>query len=119
MIVLKEVSIVPVPVKEKLRAVVSDLGSQARVASVLGVSRSRVSRWLRTEQPDPDNRRKVEGLEFVLTRLLELYDPENAVEWLLGHNPFLRGARPIDRIAQGRITEVLGAIDAEQALSSA
>jgi hypothetical protein len=109
----------PVPVREKLRAVTRDLGSQARVAEVLGVSRSRVSRWLRTEAPDPENRRKVEGLEFVLARLLQLYTPQNAVMWLLGSNPFLRNWRPIDRIAQGRITEVLGAVDAEQGLSYA
>lgn len=109
----------PVPVREKLKAVARDLGSQARVARVLGVSPSRVSRWLRTEEPDADNRQKVEGLEFILTRLLQLYDPETASEWLLGMNPFLRNWRPIDRIAQGRITEVLRAIDAEQAGSYA
>lgn len=109
----------PVPVREKLRAITQDLGSQARVAEALGVSRSRVSRWLRTEQPDPENRRKLEGLEFVLSRLLQIYHPGTAVDWLLGMNPFLREARPIDHIAGGRITEVLRAIDAEEAGSYA
>lgn len=108
-----------VPVREKLRAITQDLGSQARVAEALGVSRSRVSRWLRTEQPDPENRRKLEGLEFVLSRLLQIYHPDTAVDWLLGMNPFLREARPIDHIAGGRITEVLRAIDAEEAGSYA
>jgi transcriptional regulator with XRE-family HTH domain len=110
---------VTVPVREKLRAITQDLGSQARVAEALGVSRSRVSRWLRTEQPDPENRRKLEGLEFVLSRLLQIYHPDTAVDWLLGMNPFLREARPIDHIAGGRITEVLRAIDAEEAGSYA
>jgi transcriptional regulator with XRE-family HTH domain len=110
---------VPVPVREKLRAITQDLGTQARVAEALGVSRSRVSRWLRTEQPDPENRRKLEGLEFVLSRLLQIYHPDTALDWLLGMNPFLREARPIDHIAGGRITEVLRAIDAEEAGSYA
>ena len=105
----------PVPVREKLKAITHDLGSQARVAEALGVSRSRISRWLRTEQPDPENRRKLEGLEFVLSRLLQVYYPETAVDWLLGMNPFLRDSRPIDLVARGRITEVLSAIDAEEA----
>lgn len=109
----------PVSVREKLRAVTKDLGSQARVAEVLGVSRSRVSRWLRTENPDPENRRKVEGLEFVITRLLQVYLPKTAVDWLLGMNPFLGDWRPIDYIAKGRISEVLRAIDAEESLGYA
>jgi transcriptional regulator with XRE-family HTH domain len=106
---------VPVAVREKLRAVTRDLGSQARVARLLGVSPSRVSRWLRTEEPDPENRRKLEGVEFVLARLLSLYMREAAIDWLQANNPFLRNRRPIDLLAAGRITEVLGAIDADEA----
>lgn len=110
----------PVPVQEKLRAAVSDLGSQARVARVLGVSPSRVSRWLRQgEEPDPENRRKVEGLEFVLARLLSFLHPETAVKWLNGSNPFLNDFRPIDYLARGRLGDVLGAVDAFQAGSFA
>lgn len=109
----------PVPVREKLKAITEDLGSQSRVAEALGVSRSRVSRWLRTEQPDAENRRKLEGLEFVLSRLLQVYRPATAVDWLLGMNPFLNDARPIDFVARGRITEVLQAVDAEEAGSYA
>ena len=56
----------PVATRQRLAAVTKDLGSQARVARLLGVSPSRVSRWLKTEEPDQANRRKLEGLEFVL-----------------------------------------------------
>lgn len=101
----------PVPVRQKLRAVVEDLGSQARVARALGVSPSRVSRWLRTEDPDPDNRRKVEGLEFVLARALSFMQPDGVVAWLNGSEPFLDFHRPIDHLARGRIAEVVGALD--------
>jgi transcriptional regulator with XRE-family HTH domain len=106
---------VPVPVREKLKAIREDLGSQARVARALGVSPSRVSRWLRTEDPDPENRRKVEGLEFVLAYLLSFLHPDAAVAWLHGHNGFLNSFRPIDFLARGRITEVIGAARAFRA----
>src|SRR5687768_15124634 len=95
----------PVPTREKLRAITRDLGSQARVARALGVSPSRVSRWLRTEDPDPENRRKVEGLEFVLARLLSFLHPATAVKWLTGSNPFLNDFQPIEYMARGRVTE--------------
>jgi hypothetical protein len=104
-----------VPVREKLRSITQDLGSQARVAEALGVSRSRVSRWLRTEEPDAENRRKVDGLEFVLARLLSFMHPSTAVKWLNGVNPDLNHFRPMSFLARGRVTEVLQAIDTFQA----
>jgi transcriptional regulator with XRE-family HTH domain len=110
---------VPVPVREKLRAIRDDLGSQARVARALGVSPSRVSRWLKTEDPDPQNRQKVEALEFVLAYLLSFLHPDTAVSWLNGHNPFLNDFRPIDYLARGRVTEVIQAARAERSLAFA
>ncbi|TMK80675.1 MAG: DUF2384 domain-containing protein [Actinobacteria bacterium] len=109
----------PVATRTKLEAVARDLGSQARVARALGVSPSRVSRWLRTEEPDAENRRKLEGTEFILSRLLGLYQRETAISWLQGINPQLGDRRPIDLLAVGRITDVLQAIDADEAESYA
>jgi len=109
----------PVAVRDKVRAVSRDLGGQARLARMLGVSPSRVSRWLRTEQPDPENRRKVEGVEFVLGRLLDIYERDTAVKWLQGFNAHLGNRRPIDMLGAGRVAEVLGAIQAEETLAYA
>jgi transcriptional regulator with XRE-family HTH domain len=107
---------VPVDVKTRLRAVVEDLGSQARVAELLGVSRSRVSRWLRTgEEPDDENRRTLEGLELVMARLYEEYPSEVAIAWLHGFNPHLRDRKPISVLREGRLGDVLGALDADAA----
>jgi len=110
---------VPVAVREKVRAVSKDLGGQAKLARVLGVSPSRVSRWLRTEEPDPENRRKVEGVEYVLSRLLAIYERETAMKWLRGFNAHIGNRRPIDLLAQGRIEDVLAAIQAEEGLAYA
>jgi transcriptional regulator with XRE-family HTH domain len=109
----------PVAVREKVRAVSKDVGGQAKLARMLGVSPSRVSRWLRTEDPDPENRRKVEGVEYVLSRLLAIYERETALKWLQGFNAHIGNRRPIDLLAQGRINEVLRAIQAEEGLSYA
>ena len=109
----------PVAVREKLKAVTDDLGSQARVAALLGVSRSRVSRWLKTEEPDALNRRKLQGVEFLLGRLLDIYSRDTALKWLQGMNAHLSNRRPIDLLADGRIHEVLGALEAEEAGSYA
>jgi uncharacterized protein (DUF2384 family) len=109
----------PVTVREKLRAVTEDLGSQARVARLLGVSPSRVSRWLKTEEPDEANRRKLRGVEFVLARLLDDFDRETALKWLQGVNAHLGNRRPIDLLAAGRATDVVAAIEAEESGSYA
>ncbi|MDQ4006042.1 MAG: helix-turn-helix domain-containing protein [Actinomycetota bacterium] len=103
------------PTREKLRAITKDLGSQARVARALGVSPSRVSRWLKAEDPDPENRVKVEGLEFVLSFLLSFLHPDTAVAWLTGHNGFLNDFQPIQYLARGRVGEVIDAARAFKA----
>lgn len=104
----------PVEVRDKVRAVSRDVGGQAKLGRLIGVSPSRVSRWLRTEDPDPVNRRKVEGVEFVLARLLSMWERETALKWLQGTNAQLGHRRPIELLAAGRVAEVLEAIEAEE-----
>jgi transcriptional regulator with XRE-family HTH domain len=95
----------------KLHRVVADLGGQSAVAAALGVHRSRVSRWLAGERPDPDNLAKLEGLEFVLAQLSRRMSATTARKWLTGVNAELGHRRPVDLILHNRIAEVLGAIE--------
>jgi len=105
----------PVPARERIESLVTDLGSRAEVARALQVDRSQVTRWLdRGQDPGPDNVRKVEGVELALARLLRLYDRDSALRWLEGFNAHLGGRRPIDLLARGRLSEVLDAIDADE-----
>lgn len=97
---------------QRLDALVEDLGSQASVARLLGVSSSQVSRWVRNATPDDANRRKLEGAEFVMTRLLDVYGRETAIKWLHGANAHLGGRPPADLLATGRVAEVLAALEA-------
>jgi len=105
---------VPVASRIKLQALTRDLGTQAGVARLLGVSPSRVSRWLKTEEPDLVNRRKLDGLELILQRLLDLYEQDAALKWLEGFNAHLGNRRPIDLLAMGRVAEVLQAVEAAE-----
>lgn len=105
----------PVAVRERVSALVEDAGNQATVARLLGVDRSRVTRWLTSDQqPDPDNRRTIDALEFVLARLRSRYQAATAFKWLEGVNAHLGGARPIDLLRAGRVAEVIAALEADE-----
>ena len=100
--------------RQKLAALVEDMGSQAQVARALEVDRSRVSRWLADEEPDRDNLLKLEAVEFALSRLQVTYQRSTALKWLYGFNAHLGGARPIDLLNRGRVSDVLRAIEADE-----
>ena len=104
----------PLAPRERVRAVSQDVGGQATLARMIGVSPSRVSRWIATEEPDSANRRKIESVEFVLNRLLDLWERDTVLKWLGGVNAYLGNRRPLDLIAHGRVAEVLEAIEAEE-----
>lgn len=104
-----------VPTTEKVRALSADVGSQRKVAELLGVNPSRVTRWLDGEGIDPINADRVDLLELAFSRLGRLYDADTVTLWLVGLNPHLADRRPIDLIRGGAIHEVLDAIAQEQA----
>src|SRR6266542_3405649 len=102
----------PVATAVKVEALRRDLRSGAAVADLLGVSRSRVTRWLQGAGIDPMNAERVDLLELVWSGLLRVYEPEAAREWLLGANPNLDDRRPIDLVRAGRAEELMRAIRA-------
>lgn len=105
----------PIATAEKITALSRDLGSQRRLAELLGVSPAQVTRWRRGGGIDAANAERVDLFELVLASLLRLYPEEAAEQWLLGLNPHLGDRRPVDLIRAGRAQELLGAIAAERA----
>jgi hypothetical protein len=95
----------------KIQWLVEELGGQSAVAEVLNVHRSRVSRWLAGDEPDPANQAKLDGLEFVVTRLRYHFSVPTARKWLTGINAHLGNRRPVDLVARNRIAEVIAAIE--------
>jgi uncharacterized protein (DUF2384 family) len=106
---------VPVATAEKITALSHDLGSQRRLAELLGVSPAQVTRWRRGGGIDLQNAERVDLLELVVASLLRLYPAEAAEQWLLGLNPHLGDRRPVDLVRAGRAQELLGALAAERA----
>jgi uncharacterized protein (DUF2384 family) len=104
----------PIGVAQKVEALRVDFRSAAKLADMLGVSRSQVTRWLQGAGIDPLNAEKVDLLELVWGNLLRLYEREAALSWLFGINPLLGDRRPIDLIRLGRAEELMRAIRAER-----
>jgi hypothetical protein len=98
-------------IEVKLRRVIEAFGGQSEVARLLHVDRSRISRWLAGEEPDPRNTARLEALEYVLSRLLHTVYLPTARKWLTGINAHLGNRRPIDLLAHDRVSEVLAAIE--------
>jgi uncharacterized protein (DUF2384 family) len=104
----------PVAVAEKVKTLSVDFRSSARLADLLGVSRSQVTRWLRGAGIDPLNAEKVDLLELVWSNVLRIYEQDAALAWLFGVNPLLGDRRPVDLIRQGRTEELMRAVRAER-----
>ena len=109
----------PVAVARKIEALKHDFETSAKLADLLGVNRSQVTRWLRGAGIDPLNAEKVDLLELVWSNLLRLYDRDAALAWLFGINPRLGDRRPIDLVRAGRAEELMRAIRAERSDSFA
>jgi len=104
----------PVAVAQKVKTLSVDFRSSARLADLLGVSRSQVTRWLRGAGMDPLNAEKVDLLELVWSNVLRIYEQDAALAWLFGVNPLLGDRRPVDLIRQGRTEELMRAVRAER-----
>jgi len=103
----------PGELRRRLNWLISALGNN-RLAELLQVSRSQPSRW-RTgaEGLAATNQRAVLDLDYVVTRLHQLWTPDVAEIWLQSPNAHLGGATPLDLLRQRGVAEVIAAIDAE------
>jgi uncharacterized protein (DUF2384 family) len=110
---------VPVTTVAKIQALKQDFETGAALADLLGVSRSRITRWLQGAGIDPLNAEKIDLLDLVWSNLLRVYEPQAARAWLFGLNPHLGDRRPVDLIRLGRTEELMRAIRAERAGSFA
>ena len=98
----------------KLRRLIETFGGQSEVARLLRVDRSRVSRWLRGDEPDPKNMARLEALEYVLSRLLHTMHPSTARKWLRGFNAHLGNRQPLFLLERGRVADVLAALEQDE-----
>ncbi len=94
-----------------LARVIEALGTNA-AARLLGADRGQVSRWnAGIESIGSEMGRRIVDLHDVLTRILRVYGREAAALWLVGSEPLLGGARPIDILVLEGAAPVIRAID--------
>lgn len=99
-------------VRRRLTRLIDVLGNN-RVAGLLGVSRSQPSRWRSGKEGlVAENQRKVLDLDYVMTRLHQVWTPDVAEIWLRSPNAHLGGATPLDVLRLRGVREVIVAIDA-------
>jgi uncharacterized protein (DUF2384 family) len=94
-----------------LARIVEGLGTNA-AARLLGADRAQVSRWgARIESIGQEMGRRIVDLHDVLTRIVRVVGREAASMWLVGSEPLLGGARPIDVLVIEGAAPVIRAID--------
>lgn len=68
-----------------------------QIAELLDVNDEVLERWLtRRERISYEIAKRVMAMHEVLTRALQIHKPRTAMDWLVGNDPFLNHARPID-----------------------
>jgi uncharacterized protein (DUF2384 family) len=110
-IVLRPSAAVLADVSPLLARVVEALGTNA-AARLLGADPAQVSRWRSGKEViGSEMGRRIVDLHDVLTRILRVYGREAAALWLVGSEPLLGGARPIDVLVREGAGRVIRAID--------
>jgi len=94
-----------------LARIVEALGTNA-AARLLDADRAQVSRWgSGRETISAEMGRRIVDLHDILTRILRVYPREAASMWLVGSEPLLGGARPVDVLVTEGAAPVIRAID--------
>ena len=102
-------------VKQRYHVAKVAFPDDADLARSLGVHRSAVVRWKRGEAPAARNWEQLVGLDTVVSLLEGFLEEGSIAKWLRGMNAHLGDRLPIDVIRQGRLSEVVAAIEAERA----
>jgi uncharacterized protein (DUF2384 family) len=110
-VVLRPSAVFLADVSPLLARVIEALGTNA-TARLLGADRAQVSRWTTgKEDIGSEMGRRIVDLHDVLTRIMRVYSREATAVWLVGSEPLLGGARPIDVLAMEGAAAVIRAID--------
>jgi hypothetical protein len=79
----------------------------------MGVNRSQVSRWAQGRAAHAENAWLLRDLATTVSRLADYYNPGTIGRWLFSGNPDLDGQQPMVLLRQGRLPEVLMAVEAQ------
>lgn len=88
--------------------------SDAAVAEAIGVNRTQPLRWREGQTPDPENVDRLVGLDIVIQLLTGFLGETTIPKWLQAPNPRLGDRAPLYMLRQGRLPDVIAAIQAEK-----
>jgi uncharacterized protein (DUF2384 family) len=98
-------------VKPLLDRLVAAFGPRP-LSRLLDVKPGTVGNWMSGHRRlSPEMARRVIDLSHVLSRALQVFKPETAMQWLVGQEPFLDGSRPIDVLAIRGVAPLIEALD--------
>lgn len=84
----------------------------ADIANVLNVRPETVSRWNTGKAlPHASTERQLLDLEFIIDKLADIYEPQDARLWLFSRQRLLRDRTPARLLQQGNVDEVLAAVN--------
>lgn len=93
---IKQPSVFDVGLGERTARVVEVFGVRG-AASLLGVAASQPSRWRQHgQQPDPAVARRILDLDYLVSRMAQVFTPRQAEMWLRSSNPHLGGGTPAE-----------------------
>jgi transcriptional regulator with XRE-family HTH domain len=105
-------------IASRIELLIGALGTATKVAQCLRVTRPMLSKWRAgTVMPSPAQLKLLLDLDHVMARASLIYVPKVTYEWLVGHNSYLEGARPVDVLHVRGVQEVLDALDAGEQLA--
>jgi transcriptional regulator with XRE-family HTH domain len=87
--------------------------TDSALAEAMGVNRSQVSRWAQGRAAHAENAWLLRDLATAVSRMADYYNPASIHRWLFGANPDMGGEPPMALLRQGRLPEVLMAIEAQ------
>jgi transcriptional regulator with XRE-family HTH domain len=103
-------------IRHHLQVVRTAVRSDRALAGILGVDPAQISRWRSgTQVPDPENADRLAALSVVVEILSRWLHPEAVPDWLEGRNTHLQDRSAAFMIRNGRLAQVLGAMEAERA----
>jgi hypothetical protein len=83
------------------------------LADAMDVHRSQVSRWSQGKLAQRENAWLLRDVAATVARLADYFEPQTIQKWLFASNPELGDEVPMDLLRQGRLPEVLMAVEAQ------
>jgi hypothetical protein len=88
--------------------------SDSQMAEVLGVHRTRIAAWKGGQAPDAGNAKLLSAVAITVDELLHFLDPEVVPDWLTTEQFELGGRTPMEALDDGRLADVLQAVNATE-----